>query len=91
MFEKLNKKDVGVQLHLCGGPIAIAAALHVETVIPNFLIHEHHQYALIEDNINMCKYDYQPENGYYKVPELPGIGQEVTEETIRKAEVITIK
>jgi len=39
----------------------------------------------------MCKYDYQPENGYYKVPELPGIGQEVTEETIRKAEVITIK
>lgn len=83
--------DVGVQLHLCGGPIAIAAALHVETVIPNFLIHEHHQYALIEDNINMCKYDYQPENGYYKVPELPGIGQEVTEETIRKAEVITIK
>lgn len=83
--------DVGVQLHLCGGPIAIAAALQVETVIPNFLIHEHHQYALIEDNINMCKYDYQPHNGYYEVPELPGIGQEVTEETIRKAEVITIK
>lgn len=83
--------DVGVQLHLCGGPIAIAAALQLETVIPNFLIHEHHQYALIEDNIAMCKYDYQPKNGYYEVPELPGIGQEVTEETIRKAEVITIK
>ncbi len=83
--------DVGVQLHLCGGPIAIAAALQLETVIPNFLIHEHHQYALIEDNINMCKYDYQPHNGYYEVPELPGIGQEVTDDTIKKAEVITIK
>lgn len=83
--------DVGVQLHLCGGPIAIAAALQLETVIPNFLIHEHHQFALLEENIEMCKYDYQPKDGYYTVPELPGIGQEVTEETIRRAEVITIK
>ena len=83
--------DMGVQLHLCGGPIAIAAALQVETVIPNFLIHEHHQFALLEENISMCKYDYQPVNGYYTVPDLPGIGNEITEDTIRKAEVITIK
>ena len=32
--------DVKVQVHVCGGPISQAAALHVETVIPNFLIHE---------------------------------------------------
>lgn len=83
--------DMGVQLHLCGGPIAIAAALHVETVIPNFLIHEHHQFALLEENISMCEHDYQPVNGYYTAPDLPGIGNEVTNETIRKAEVITIK
>lgn len=83
--------ECGVQLHLCGGPIAIAAALQLEAVIPNYLIHEHHQYALIESNIEMCKYDYQPKNGYYEVPDLPGIGQEVTEETIKKADVITIK
>jgi len=83
--------DMGVQLHLCGGPIAIAAALQLETVIPNFLIHEHHQFALLEENISMCKYDYQPVKGYYKAPDLPGIGNEVTEETIKKAEVITIK
>lgn len=83
--------DVGVQLHLCGGPIAIAAALQLEAVIPNFVIHEHHQYAMIDENIAMCKYDYQPVNGYYTVPDLPGIGQEVTEETIKKAEVIMIK
>lgn len=83
--------DVGVQLHLCGGPIAIAAALQLEAVIPNFVIHEHHQFALLEENIEMCKYDYQPVNGYYTAPDLPGIGQEVTDETIKKAEVITIK
>ena len=83
--------DVGVQLHLCGGPIAIAAALQLEAVIPNFVIHEHHQFALLEENIEMCKYDYQPVNGYYTAPDLPGIGQEVTDETIKKAQVITIK
>lgn len=83
--------DVGVQLHLCGGPIAIAAALQLEAVIPNFVIHEHHQFALLEENIAMCKYDYQPVNGYYTAPDLPGIGQEVTDETIKAAEVITIK
>lgn len=49
--------DIGVQLHLCGGPIAIAAALQLEAVIPNFVIHEHHQYAMLEENIAMCKYD----------------------------------
>lgn len=83
--------DIGVQLHLCGGPIAIAAALQLEAVIPNFIIHEHHQYAMIEENIAMCRYDYQPVDGYYTVPDLPGIGQEVTEETIKKSELVIIK
>ena len=83
--------DVGVQLHLCGGPIAIAAALQLEAVIPNFVIHEHHQYAMIQKNIDLCTYDYHPHNGYYEVPDRPGIGQEVTEDTIRRSEVILIK
>lgn len=82
--------DVGVQLHICGGPIAGAAALQLETVIPNFIIHEQHQYALMPENIGLCKYDYQPVNGAFSVPELPGIGQELTEETIRKSQVISI-
>jgi L-alanine-DL-glutamate epimerase-like enolase superfamily enzyme len=83
--------EMGVQLHLCGGPIAIAAALHLETVIPNFLIHEHHQFALLEENTSMCTYDYQPSNGYYYPPELPGIGNEVTPETIKQSRIITIR
>lgn len=83
--------DIGVQLHICGGPIATAAALQLEAVIPNFIIHEQHQYALIPENINMCKYDYQPVGGYFDVPDLPGIGQELTDETIQKASVITIR
>ena len=83
--------DIAVQLHICGGPIATAAALQVEAVIPNFLIHEQHQYALIEENIALCTYDYQPVNGFFSVPDLPGIGQEVSEETIKKATIVTVK
>ncbi len=83
--------DIGVQLHICGGPIATAAALQLEAVIPNFVIHEHHQCALMEENIKLCKYDYQPKNGYFEVPDLPGIGQELTDEAIAKAEVYTVK
>lgn len=83
--------DVGVQLHICGSPIATAAALQLEAVMPNFIIHEQHQYALIPENIDMCKYDYQPVDGAFSVPDLPGIGQELTDETIRKATVFTIR
>ncbi|MBP1762120.1 MAG: dgoD [Firmicutes bacterium] len=77
--------DVKVQAHVCGGPIATAVALHLEAAIPNFMIHETHRYSLLEGNICTCKYDYQPENGYYEVPELPGIGQELDEDVVKKS------
>ena len=82
--------DVTVQIHVCGGPISTAATLQIEAAIPNFLIHEQHQGALIPENIATCKYNYQPVNGYFQVPELPGIGQELTEETIAMAEKFTV-
>ena len=83
--------DMTVQTHVCGSPIYKAASLHLEIAIPNFCIHEHHRVSLLPENIAMCKYDYQPVNGRYKVPELPGIGQELTEETYQNAykEVVT--
>ena len=37
-----------------------------------------------------CKYDYQPVNGRYQVPELPGIGQEPTAQTIAKCDILTV-
>lgn len=86
-----NVYDCGVQLHICGGPIATAAALQLEAVIPNFVIHEHHAAALLPENIDLCKYDYQPQNGYYEIPELPGIGQELSESALAKAEIVTVK
>lgn len=83
--------DVGVQLHVCGGPISNAAAMQLEAVIPNFVIHETHEYATVPENIALCKYDYQPKNGYLTVPDLPGIGQELRDEVFADSQVITIE
>ena len=68
--------DCGVQLHICASNLSIAPALHLEAAIPNFTIHEHHVLFLQEDNKKLVRYDYQPVNGYYEVPDLPGLGNE---------------
>ena len=83
--------DVTVQVHVCGGPISNAAALHVEAAIPNFEIHEEHRFFAIESNINKCKYQYLPNKGSYEVPDLPGIGQELTEEAMKESVMVTVK
>ncbi len=83
--------DTTCQIHVCGGPIMTAAALQLECAIPNFAIHELHRYALLEGNRNTCKYDYLPKNGYYEIPDLPGIGQELTEKSILESPKETVK
>ncbi|NMD37122.1 MAG: mandelate racemase/muconate lactonizing enzyme family protein, partial [Christensenellaceae bacterium] len=82
--------DMGVQIHVCGGPIATAAALQVEAVIPNFTIHEEHNANLLTKFKEAGKYYYAPENGYYMVPELPGIGQELSESEMAKSRKVVI-
>jgi L-alanine-DL-glutamate epimerase-like enolase superfamily enzyme len=83
--------DVTVQIHVCGGPISTAAALQIEAVIPNFIIHELHRYALLEPNTKSCKYNYMPSKGVYEVPDMPGLGQELTAETIKASIIETVK
>jgi len=85
-----NAYDCAVQIHVCGSPISKAAALQIEAVLPNFIIHEHHQRALNPVSRETCLYDYQPEDGYYDIPDKPGIGQELTPETIEKCNIVTI-
>lgn len=83
--------DVRIQAHVCGGPVATAAALHLETAIPNFLIHEHHTYAIKPWNRELCIQDYQPENGVFKVPELPGLGIELNDEIVNRSPKVIVK
>lgn len=80
--------DVGVQCHVCSSPISVAIALHLETAIPNFIIHEHHIANTTSGTIRECVYDYQPENGYFSVPDLPGIGQDISQYAIDHAEIV---
>ncbi|ETP73034.1 enolase superfamily enzyme [Lachnospiraceae bacterium JC7] len=71
--------DVGVQIHVCSSPLLTAAALQIESVIPNFTIHEHHVYNRYDYNKKLCKYDYQPVDGYFTCPDIPGIGNEISD------------
>ena len=83
--------DVGVQIHVCGGPIATAAALQVEAAIPNFVIHEEHNANLLKIFKESGKYYHAPVNGFYEVPELPGIGQEMSEQAMATARKVVIE
>ncbi|MST55780.1 mandelate racemase/muconate lactonizing enzyme family protein [Pyramidobacter sp. SM-530-WT-4B] len=77
--------DVSVQCHVCASPLSTAAALHLEAVIPNFVIHEHHVFNLHDYNKELCSIDFQPVNGKFKVPEGPGLGAEISKYAMENA------
>ena len=83
--------DVNVQLHVCASPLSTAAALQLEAAIPNFLIHEHHVNALSDFMRRLCIHEYQPVNGKFTVPELPGLGNEFSEYALTHCEKVTIQ
>ncbi|MGS2720846.1 mandelate racemase/muconate lactonizing enzyme family protein [Paraglaciecola aestuariivivens] len=83
--------DIRVQAHVCGGPVATAASLHLETAIPNFLIHEHHTYAIKDWNRELCIQDPQPVNGFFEVSETPGIGMELNDELVYRSPNMEVK
>lgn len=80
--------DVSIQVHGCGSPISTAASLQMEAAIPNFIIHEHHQCNLGAFNIKLCKYDWQPSGGKFKVPDLPGLGQELSDFVLNNRDAV---
>ena len=61
--------EISVQTHICGSPIVKAASIHLEIALPNFLIHEHHRFNLMDGNVELCTENYQPVNGQYYPPE----------------------
>jgi L-alanine-DL-glutamate epimerase-like enolase superfamily enzyme len=83
--------DVCVQAHVCASPLSTAAALHLECVIPNFVIHEHHMVCLNSWNKALSVHDYQPVNGKYKVPELPGLGNEISDYAFKNSDKVTVQ
>lgn len=83
--------EAAVQIHVCGSPLVTAASLHMEAAIPGFIIHEYNVNTEMPKMLALSKYDYQPVNGRYSVPDLPGIGNEISEYAFKTSEIITIE
>jgi len=83
--------DISVQAHVCASPLSTAVALHLESVIPNFVIHEHHTNNLKPWNKELCTVDWQPVDGKFKVPEGPGLGCEFTRKVLNTENKIIVK
>ena len=80
--------SISVQTHTCNTPISVAAALQFEAAIPNFIIHEHHTVNTLKEVTDLCIYNYQPVDGYFEIPDRPGIGNELSEKALAEAVVI---
>jgi galactonate dehydratase len=76
--------NVRVQLHVCGSPVATAAALQLDACIANFAIHEIYPYrpaehfAIVEDAP-----EHAVRDGHMPIPSRPGIGITLIEERVR--------
>lgn len=83
--------EVTIQGHVCGSPVSSLAAIHIETAIPNFQIHEHHINSTCPDNRNICLEDYQPSQGRLHAPDLPGLGLTLNDDFARRyASIIVV-
>ena len=76
---------------MCSSPISVAVALQLEAVLPNFAIHEHHVTNTTKEVTDLCIYNYQPVDGYFEIPERPGIGQDLSEKALKTARIETIR
>lgn len=83
--------EAGIQIHICGSPLVTAASLQLECAIPNFVIHEQNVWNLAPSCRELAVYDYQPVNGRFTVPDLPGIGNEISEKAYKESQVVTIQ
>ena len=83
--------EAAVQIHVCGSPLMTAVSLNLESVLPHFIIHEYNVNTVMPKMLALTKIDYQPENGCFSVPDLPGIGNEISDEAFKTCEVVTVE
>ena len=62
--------------HCAIGPVAFSASLHVDAVVPNFLIQEQTAWVM---GSGLLKEDWQIQDGYVELPTKPGLGFEIDE------------
>jgi galactonate dehydratase len=76
--------DLHVQCHCAGSPVTLAVALHIETAIPNFIIHEFISGTGVDESRELAFPDLQIKNGHFVVPEGPGLGIELNDKAVAK-------
>ena len=61
--------------------IFLAASLHASAACSQFVMHEY-QHSIVDKNLRYIKGNLRCEEGFFHLPEGPGIGVEPTEETL---------
>jgi L-alanine-DL-glutamate epimerase-like enolase superfamily enzyme len=77
--------DVGMQIHICGSPVCMAAALHMAAAVPNYSLHENHVNLLKPSTRAIVREDYQPDRGFFDLPTGPGLGIELNDEVVTRS------
>ncbi len=78
--------------HNCAGPVATAAAVQLDAVMTNFLIQEwfpyfsDEHYALVTNALERGAVD-----GYFVIPDTPGLGVELNEEVAKNLQAIVVE
>lgn len=62
--------------HCAIGPVAFSASLHVDAVVPNFLIQEQTDWVM---GSGLLKEDWRIKDGFVELPTKPGLGIEIDE------------
>jgi gluconate/galactonate dehydratase len=80
-----QEHGVSMALHMAGTPLSTMAAVHCAAATENFIALEHH-FADLPFWDDFIKGVPKPiiQDGYIPVPEKPGLGFEINEETIRE-------
>lgn len=86
-----DTNEIGVQIHVAGSNLATAVSLNLEAALPNFVIHEYNINTEMSKMLSLTKYDYEPENGVFTVPNRPGIGNEISNYVFKHSRVVTVK
>ena len=86
-----DTNDIGVHIHVAGSNLATAVSLNFEAALPNFVIHEYNINTEMSKMLSLTKYDYEPENGVFTVPNRPGIGNEISNYVFKHSRVVTVK
>jgi len=74
--------------HNCGGPVLHAASLHLAANLPNLYICESVRRNYADEYRGIVNCVVQPERGAFPLPPGPGLGVELTPETLSRADAV---